>query len=105
MRKLRINNWSFWLLGVLLAWLVPTSVRAGGIFLKHLQKNEVVLFFKFEIVADGNVYLAREGQSGQEWFGQGSFTRNADNGGNCELYGDIKTIKITVSSMQLLQCN
>ena len=54
------------------------------------------LFFRFDIVADGNVYLAREGQSGQEWFGQGSFTRNADNGGNCELYGDIKTIKITV---------
>ena len=98
MRKLRINNWSFWLLGVLLAWLVPTSVRAGGIFLEHLQKNEVELFFKFEIVADGNVYLAREGQVGQEWFGQGSFTKNADNGGNCELYGNIKTIKITVFS-------
>ena len=98
MRKLRINNWSFWLLGVLLAWLVPTSVRAGGIFLEHLQKNEVELFFKFEIVADGNVYLAREGQVGQEWFGQGSFTKNADNGGNCELYGNIKTIKITVLS-------
>jgi len=25
MRKLRINNWSFWLLGVLLAWLLPSS--------------------------------------------------------------------------------
>ena len=98
MRKLRINNWSFWLLGVLLAWLVPTSVRAGGIFLEHLQKNEVNFFFQFDIVADGNVYLAREGQIGQEWFGQGSFTRNADNGGNCELYGNIKTIKITVRS-------
>ncbi len=28
MRKLRMNNWSFWLLGVLLVWLLPSSAWA-----------------------------------------------------------------------------
>ncbi|MGP1460218.1 MAG: Ig-like domain-containing protein [Bacteroides sp.] len=72
MRKLRINNWSFWLLGVLLAWLLPSSAWGEKADWENLPAIKVnctgrngsiynPMQISVHIEAEGKVYWIRPG--------------------------------------------
>lgn len=72
MRKLRINNWSFWLLGVLLAWLLPSSAWGEKADWENLPAIKVnctgrngslinPMQIRVHIEAEGKVYWIRPG--------------------------------------------
>ena len=72
MRKLRINNWSYWLLGVLLAWLLPSSAWGEKADWENLPAIKVnctgrdgnlynPMQIRVNIEAEGKVYWIRPG--------------------------------------------